>query len=182
VRPRWASFVMILLVGPASAVGPLRGLAARQRVERGVAHLAVQGDVDPMTPVAFLEGGTWIGEGTWPDGSALTVEVRYFWGPTKRVLHFETFEPEGGHRKLIYEGILFFDPKLGAIVQYNFKPNGEVDVSQLSNASAVGYEVRGANTHSLVRFAGPDEFHWELRVPDGNDWKLILDATYRRRR
>jgi hypothetical protein len=101
---------------------------------------------DRMAPVAFLEGGTWLGEGKWPDGSLLRVEVRYFWGPTRRILHFETYEVESGQRKLIYEGILFFNAKRGKIVQYNFKPTGEFDESELTEANSKGYEVRGANT------------------------------------
>jgi hypothetical protein len=31
-----------------------------------------------VAALAWLEGGTWIGEGKWPAGSALPVEARYF--------------------------------------------------------------------------------------------------------
>jgi hypothetical protein len=137
---------------------------------------------DPMAPVAVLEGGTWLGEGKWPDGSALRVEVRYFWGPTKRVLHFETFDLASGQRKLIYEGILFFNVKRGKILQYNFKPTGEFDESELSEATSKGYEVRGANTRSLIHYTSANEFLWELRVLQAGEWKVILDAKYRRGR
>lgn len=138
---------------------------------------------DPMAPVAFLEGGTWRGEGKWPDGSVLRVEVRFFWGPTKRVLHFETHDLASGERKLLYEGLLFFDPKRGKIVQWNFKPNGELSESELTQASSTGYEVRGENTWSLVHYKGADEFVWELRVPQpSGEWKTILEAPHRRRR
>jgi hypothetical protein len=136
---------------------------------------------DPMGPVAFLAGGTWLGEGKLPDGSALRVEVRYFWGPTKRVLHFETYDLAGEQRKLIYEGILFFDAKRGKIVQYNFKPTGEIDESELTEASSKGYEVRGANTRSLVHYLSTNVFRWELRALRAGEWKVILDATYQRR-
>jgi hypothetical protein len=135
-----------------------------------------------MAPVAFLEGGTWLGEGKWPDGSALRVEVRYFWGPTKRILHFETYDLAGGQRKLIYEGLLFFDVKRGKIVQYNFKPTGELDESELTDANSKGYEVRGAKTRSLVQYTSTNEFQWELRVLQAGEWKVILDAKYRRGR
>ena len=137
---------------------------------------------DPMAAVTPLEGGTWLGEGKWPDGSALRVEVRYFWGPTKRVLHFETYNLASGQRKLIYEGILFFDVKRGKIVQYNFKPTGEFDESELTEANSKGYEVRGANTRSLVQYTSTDEFKWELRVLQAGEWKVILVAKYRRGR
>lgn len=63
---------------------------------------------DPLAPVASLAGGTWVGEGKWPDGSILKVEQRYFWGPnfwgpTKRVLHFETYDLASGERHLLYD-------------------------------------------------------------------------------
>ena len=138
--------------------------------------------VDPMAPVAFLEGGTWLGEGKWPDGSVLRVEVRYFWGPTKRVLHFETYDLATGERKLIYEGILFFDVKRGRLVQYNFKLTGELDESELIEANSKGYELRGANTRSVVEYTNTNEFEWRLRVQQAGEWKVILDAKYRRRR
>lgn len=143
---------------------------------------AQQPPAAPLASVAFLEGGTWLGEGKWPDGSALRVEVRYFWGPTKRVLHFETHDLAGGQRKLLYEGMLFFEPKRGRLVQYNFKPDGGLDESELSEANAKGYDVRGTNTWSLIRYTNADAFRWELRVQQAGEWKLILDATYRRRR
>jgi hypothetical protein len=142
-------------------------------------HAQSQGTMDT---VAFLEGGTWLGEGKWPDGSALRVEIRYFWGLTKRVLHFETHDLASGERKLIYEGILFFDAKRGKIVQYSFKPTGEVDESELTEANSKGYEVRGAKTRSLIQYTNTDEFKWELRVLQAGEWKAIMEARYRRRR
>ena len=45
-----------------------------------------------MLPVAFMEGGTWRGEGKWPDGSLLRLAQRFFWGPTRRVLHSEAYD------------------------------------------------------------------------------------------
>jgi hypothetical protein len=137
---------------------------------------------DSLRSVAFLEGGTWLGEGTWPDGSKLRVEQRFFWGPTRTVLHFESYDLASGERRLLYEGLLFFDPKRGRVVQWNFKPNGERDETEVTRMLSDGYEIRGAKTWSLVRGRGADEFTWELRVPQGNDWREILRATYRRRR
>lgn len=149
----------------------------------GLATSPVQAqEPDPLAPVAALAGGTWIGQGKWPDGSPLHVEVRYFWGPTKRVLHFETHDLTGKERKLLYEGLLFFDPQRGRIVQMNFKPAGGVDEMELTEANDKGYEVKGNNTWSIVRYNGPDEFLWELRIPESQGWKTILNAVHRRRK
>jgi hypothetical protein len=135
---------------------------------------------DPLEAVAFLAGGTWVGTGRWPDGSELHVEVRYFWGPTKHVLHFESVDLVGGVRQLLYEGMIVRDPARGRLVQWNVKPTGDVDVSEIERADTTGYEVHGAHTRSTVRRAGPDTFHWELRVPQHDVWTTILDATYTR--
>ncbi|HVR95602.1 MAG TPA: hypothetical protein VMW27_03240 [Thermoanaerobaculia bacterium] len=145
------------------------------------APLAAQAP-DPLAPVASFAGGTWIGEGKWPDGSPLRVEQRFFWGPTRRVLHFESYDLTGKERKLLYEGLLFFDPKRGRVVQMNFKPAGGVDEIEITDVNEKGYEVKGNNTWSIIRHNGPDEFLWELRIPDAQGWKTILNATYRRQK
>ena len=154
-------------------------LVARSAFAEGAAT-APEGS-DSLAPVAFLAGGTWVGEGKWPDGSILRVEQRYFWGPTKRVLHFESYDLASGERHVLYEGALFFDPKRGKIVQWNFKPSGEINEIEVTKADKGGYEVRGSNTWSTIRSSGPDEFHWELRVEKSGEWPKILDATYKRK-
>jgi hypothetical protein len=140
----------------------------------------VQATADPLAPVAFLAGGTWIGAGRWPDGSTFAVEEHYFWGPTKHLLHFEAYEPASDKRTLLYEGIVFYDAARQAIVQWNVKPSGERNESVVTRSDSSGYEVRGAKTWSLNRRTGADEYHWELRVRQDTVWKTILDATYRR--
>jgi hypothetical protein len=135
---------------------------------------------DPLAPVSFLAGGKWLGEGRWPDGSPLRVEERYFWGPTKRVLHFETDDLATGQRHLLYEGIILFDAHRGRIVQWNIKPTGELSESEVTHSDSTGWEVKGANTWSVMRYRGANEFRWELRVRQDSTWKPILDATYRR--
>lgn len=145
-------------------------------------RLAYTQAADPMAPVAFLAGGTWHGDGKWLDGSTLKIEERYFWGPTRRVLHFETYDLTSEPRKLLYEGLLFFDDKRGKIVQWNFKPTGGHDESELTKTDGKGFEVRGENTWSRIHYTGADELHWELRVRQANEWKKLLDATYRRQK
>lgn len=146
----------------------------------GGARHSVAQTTDPLAPVAFLAGHAWLGEGTWPDGSELRVEVRYFWGPTKRLLHFETFDLVAGERRLLYEGIIVFDPTRSRIVQWNIKPTGDMDVSQVSRADTTGYELVGVHTRSIITRAGVDAFHWELLVRKNDSWSTILDAVYRR--
>jgi|GEM_PF-6468912 len=136
---------------------------------------------DPLEPVASLVGGRWFGDGTWPGGSALRVEQRYFWGPTRRVLHFETYDLSAGERTLLYEGLLFFDPKRSKIIQKNFKPTGDVDEIEMTRFDASGYEVKGEKTWSLIRYINPNEFSWELRIPQNGAWKSILNARYLRK-
>jgi hypothetical protein len=135
---------------------------------------------DSVASVGFLAGGTWLGEGRWPDGSQLKVEVRYFWGPTRQVLHFESFDLAEGHRALLYEGMIVFDPARGRLAQWNVKPDGEVNVSEIVHPDSTGFEVVGAHTRSTIRRIGSDRFRWELRVPKDGGWNTILEATYGR--
>ncbi len=167
-RSAWMWSLGILLLS--AAVTGLSGNAS---------PLHAQGKAS-LEPFAFLAGGTWEGTGRWPDGSAMRVQVRYFWGPTHRLLHFETWDLETGQRVPLYEGQIFFDPARAKFVQWNMKPTGELDVSEFDRIEPGRFEVNAPHTRSVVRQTGPDEFHWELRVPQGDTWQLILDATYRR--
>jgi hypothetical protein len=135
---------------------------------------------EPLAPVAFLAGGIWRGTGIFPDGTPLNVEERYFWGPTRRILHFEAFSLASGERHLLYEGFVFFDVKRGRILQFNFKPGGEHTESEITSASAEGYEVRGEIAWSLIRYSGANEYLWEVRVKQNGEWKSVLHATYTR--
>lgn len=156
-------------------------LATQRQPDQPAASQAEVAD-RPMSPVAPLAGGMWRAEGKWPDGSPLRVEVKYYWGPTRRVLHFETYDLATGLRKLLYEGLLFYDQKRDKIVQWNFKPTGERDESEVTAADSEGYEMKGENTWSLIRYKGVSEFAWELRVRQEGEWKTILNITYRRER
>lgn len=133
-----------------------------------------------LAPLEFLAGGTWRGQGRWPDGSLLDVEVRYSWGPTRRVLHFVTHDLASGERRLLYEGFLFRDPARDRVVQWNIKTSGDIDVQEVLRADSSGYEVRAANTRSVIHRRTLNEFEWELRVPEGSAWRTILRASYRR--
>ena len=137
---------------------------------------------DPLAPVAFLAGSRWLGEGKWPDGSAMRVDVRYFWGPTRRVLHFETHDIAAPSQPLLYEGLIFFDPKRGHIVQWNMKPDGDWSEFEVTHADSAGYEVKGDKTWSLVRYVNRNEFAWELRALQDTTWNRVMEARYQRKR
>lgn len=113
---------------------------------------------DSLPPVSFLAGGKWLGEGRWPDGSPLRVEIHYFWGRTKRALHFETNDLASGQRHLLYEGIIFYDARCGRITQWNIKPTGELSEWEVTHLDSTGWEVMGENTWSVLRYGGANEF------------------------
>ena len=135
---------------------------------------------DKLNTVAFLAGGTWHSSTKWPDGTPFDVEIKYYWGPTKQALHFETYEPSDGKLALIYEGLLYFDPQRDVIIQLNIKPNGEVNEYEVRPVSENAYEVMGAKTKSVVQRVTENEFDWELYLPDGNGWKKFFTARHYR--
>jgi hypothetical protein len=135
---------------------------------------------DPLVALAFLCGGTWTTEGRWPDGSPLRVTTRYSWGATGRVLHFVSHDLSGGEARLLYEGLLFHDPDRSTVAQWNVKVSGGIDRSYLTRADDSGFEVRGANTISLVRRVSDNECTWTLILPKEGQDQTILEATMRR--
>jgi len=130
---------------------------------------------------ASLAGGTWRSSTKWPDGTPFEVEIKYYWGPTKQALHFETYEPSDGKTVLIYEGLIYFDSSRNKIIQLNVKPNGDVNEYEARSISNDAIEVLGSKTKSIVRRISENEFDWELYIPDGKGWKLILNARHYRR-
>lgn len=181
-RARAARSLALCLALLGCATAP-RARAQPPATPPATAQPAATGEpADPLAPVAFLEGGTWRGEGKWPDGSLLRVEQRFHWGPTRRVLHFDAYGLASGARTLLYEGLLFRDGRRGKLVQWNFKPDGELTETEVTRVNGDGYEVQGPNSWSIIRKLGADEFGWELRVKQGDQWKPILNATFSRER
>ncbi len=115
-------------------------------------------DPNPLEGVAFLAGGTWQGEGRWPDGTAMRVDVRYFWGPTRRVLHFETYDLETGERRLLYEGLILFDPSRRKLVQWMSNPRP--DSVPLSHREMMRGRTQRAGRAGKAPLPGPDRLHW----------------------
>lgn len=134
---------------------------------------------DPLRHLAILADRTWIAEGKWSDGSPMKVEQRFFWGPTRRILHFESYDLTGKERQLLYEGIIFFDAERGRVLQWNFKTSGERNEYEYTTIDDKGFEARGANTRSIVKFENRDLLRWELRLAKGEKWATVLEATYR---
>lgn len=131
--------------------------------------------LDGLAPLV----GTWIGRGAWPDGSLLHVRQRFWFGPTRRLLHFESHDLSGTEPRPLYEGIVFVDPDDGCGRQWNYTPDGKLTRSLLSDLDAHGFVVRGAHTHSTVRIED-EGFRWLLEVDRDGRRERVMEAVYRR--
>jgi hypothetical protein len=131
--------------------------------------------LDGLAPLV----GTWIGRCTWPDGSPLHVRQRFWFGPTRRLLHFESHDLSDTEPRLLYEGIVFIDPDDGCGRQWNVTPDGKLTRSLLSDLDERGFVVRGEHTHSTVRIED-EGFRWLLDVERDGRRERVMEAVYRR--
>jgi hypothetical protein len=130
-----------------------------------------------LTPLSYL-AGTWIGR-TEGSGPQIHVETRFFWGPTGRVLHFETYDLSEAKRELLYEGHVQCDPKESGCQQFNIKPNGDLTRFEVQVDSS-GFVAIGTNTRSVIKRTSEDSMEWHLRANVNGEWRDIMTAVYRR--
>lgn len=130
-----------------------------------------------LASLGFL-AGTWIGR-TEGSGPQIHVETRFFWGPTGRVLHFETYDLSERKRELLYEGHVQCDPKEAGCQQFNIKPNGDLNRFEVQ-VDSNGFLAIGANTRSVIRRTSEDSMQWHLRANVNGEWKDIMTTVYRR--
>ena len=171
---RSGRFAFAAAMWAATAVAPLAAEASTPAAAESAPRC--EGiSLDALAPLV----GTWIGLGKWPDGSALHVRQRFWFGPTRRLLHFESHDLSGAEPRLLYEGIVFVDPDDGCGRQWNFTPDGKLTRSLLSDLDARGFVVRGASTHSTVRIE-EEGFRWLLEVEREGRRERVMEASYRR--
>ncbi len=142
----------------------------------------------PLSPVAWLTGGTWFSDVKDPqDGSMTHVENHITWAPNHEAIQFVT-EFNG---KPHYNGFYAYDAAKAAIRFYYTADNGDLTIGtttpdpdgktlhqefDIMHASGTTDHVR-----STVVRDGVDAYLFTVFVQQNGNWKQIFEITYKRK-
>jgi len=148
-----------------------------------------QSAADPLTPLAWFVGGTWVSDvKDASDGSVTHVENRMRWAPNHQAIEFNVDFNGKPH----YSGFYAYNPATKQIVFYYTNSEGE-----LTNGAATpdddGKTLRqefdimhlSGNTghvRSTIAREGNDAYWLTVFMQKNGDWQQVFRIRYDRRR
>jgi hypothetical protein len=167
-----------VVVGMLVALGAGRSLAA-ERPTPGAEHLA------------SLErfAGEWVVDGKWSDGQALHARSVYAWSLGKRIMTTRTFVQNGSREYQRYEGVFAWHPEKKCLFHISFAYDGSLTETIVESKDAdtlhIGWlpfaKEKPSKVRQVIRFLDRDQFQWIVSLQDGDHWKQIMDATWKRK-
>jgi hypothetical protein len=141
--------------------------------------------------LAALErfAGEWAVEGRWSDGQSLHARTIYEWGLGKKILKAKTFVTDGEKEYQRYEAILAWHPEKKSLFHISFAFDGGLSEYLIENKDKdtflIGWipfaESKPANVRQTIRFLDNDRFQWVVSIRDGEGWKQLIDASWKRK-
>jgi hypothetical protein len=134
--------------------------------------------------------GEWAVDGKWADGAALHARTVYTWGLAKKIVHAKTFVMDGDKEYQRYEGVMAWHPEKKSLYQVSFAFDGSVtevlmetkDKDTLNIGWTPFAEGKPSKVRQVIRFLDNDRFQWTVALQDGEQWKQLIDATWKRKR
>jgi hypothetical protein len=170
---------------------------SRHRILAALTALAITGHAFAQdkpaaeNKLAVLErfAGEWTVEGQWSSGDSLRARSVYEWGLGKKILTAKTFVMNGDREYQRYESILAWHPDKKSLFEITFAFDGglsEVLVeSKDKDTLHIGWAPfvpdKPSRVRQVIRFQGEDRFQWIVEVRDGEGWKQLIDATWKRK-
>ena len=143
---------------------------------------------DPLRPLAWTVGGTWVAEVKRPDGKPLKVETTFEWASHRKALRYTIVIRTDTGTVPQYEGLYWWDPGAKEIHMLQIDRQGNVTKSvatfagntmtqknQLTRADGTKQEQRV----ELVR-DGDDAFSFKALLQKGGEWAEAARFTYKR--
>jgi hypothetical protein len=132
--------------------------------------------------------GEWVVDGNWSDGKPLHARSVYSWGLRKKILKAQTFVMDGKHEYQRYEGVLAWHPEKKSLFEISFAFDGSLSEYLIECADKDTFRIGWApfspdkpgRVRQVLKFLDNDRFQWVVQVKDGDNWKQIIDATWKR--
>jgi hypothetical protein len=144
---------------------------------------------DRLAPLERF-AGEWAVEGKWSDGSTLQARGVYEWGLGKKILKARTFVRNGDSEYQRYEGVFAWHPEKKSLFQISFAYDGSmtetivesVDKDTLHIGWVPYHTGKPSKVRQVIKFLDGDHFQWTVQLQDGEEWKQLIDATWKRTR
>jgi len=144
---------------------------------------------DPLAPLARFVG-EWAVDGKWSGGEPLRARMVCEWGLGKKILKTKTFVQGGDKEDQRYEAVMAWHPEKKCLYEVSFAFDGSISEYRLDakdrDTLHVGFEPvpggKAANVRQVLRFPDDDNFQWTVMVKQGDEWKQIMDATWKRKK
>lgn len=142
---------------------------------------------NPLEPLAWLVGGTWVNERTKPDGSSLTIESKYEWTARQKAIKFSTVHNDNGQPSLQVDGTYFWHPGRKQILMLQTGWSVTESVVELKDGMFLHdntlSRANGTTDRQRAEFTrdGEDTYLLKASVLNGDVWKEVVTFTYKRR-
>ena len=147
---------------------------------------------NPVTPVAELAPfsrliGVWEALKTDSDGSLFHARVDYEWGLDGKTINSKTYLINDGKPHLTYESAYFWHPGRKKVsfqshAVWNALYDGTVDINgDRMTGQWRAFSKNGEKDYRLtMEFTDQDTYNWTVLQEQGDAWKPVKDAVWRR--
>jgi hypothetical protein len=143
---------------------------------------------DHLAPLARFVGGQWVVDGTWASGEALHARSVYEWGLNKKIITAKTFVKNGDKEYQRYEGVMAWYPAKKNLFEISFAYNGDITEVIVEPVDADTLRIcwtdfqpdKPSRVRQTIKFLDKDSFVWTVLLKQGDDWKQLIEATWRR--
>lgn len=145
----------------------------------------------PLTPMAFMVGGRWVGRlPPGPDGSVLALEMRFDWTANKQGIRFDGEFVKGGQHFPYTSGLYGWNPAKKQIVFWYSDSDGSLHQGDVSPEPGVFRQEftitdktgKVTNARSRLTPQGADAFTNEILVSKNGAWEKIAEVRYERQK
>jgi hypothetical protein len=133
--------------------------------------------------------GEWEVDGKWSDGSTLHGRSVYEMGLSNKILRAKSFVRDGEKEYQRYESVFAWHPDKKSLYGITFAFDGAISEYLIEgkdeNTFQIGWTAVSADKppklRQVIKFLDKDHFQWVVSVKDGDEWKQIIDATWKRK-
>ena len=145
----------------------------------------------PVAALAALDrfAGEWEVDSKWADGQRLQARGVYAWGLGKKIMTAKTFVRDGDKEYQRYEGVMAWHPEKKSLFEISFAFDGSLtevliepkDKDTLHIGWVPFTAGKPSNLRQVIKFVSQNEFQWTVSMKEGENWKQLIDATWKRK-
>ncbi len=144
---------------------------------------------DRLAPLAPYVG-EWVVDGKWAGSNEpLHARAIYEWTEHRQAIHARTYVTAGSKEYLRYDAMMGWHPRKKSLFQVSFAYNGELTENLIEpdtdGTLKIGFAPFDAANPSRVRqtlrLQDKDAFVWTAWLKEGDQWKPLIEATWRRK-